>query len=217
MSVKANVLEALEQADGKYISGNQLARETGVSRNMIWKIIGQLKAEGYCVEAVTNLGYRLITENSDAVNEAEIQKYLDTESLGRKLEVYTETDSTNNRAKFLAVNENAPDGTLIIAEKQTNGRGRMGRTFESPLGSGIYFTVVLRRHFEMQSAPLITSCVAVAVTEAIEKLSGADTKIKWVNDIFINNRKVGGILTEAGMNFETRQLDYAVVGKYSFR
>ena len=210
MSVKANVLEALEQADGKYISGNQLARETGVSRNMIWKIIGQLKAEGYCVEAVTNLGYRLITENSDAVNEAEIQKYLDTESLGRKLEVYTETDSTNNRAKFLAVNENAPDGTLIIAEKQTNGRGRMGRTFESPLGSGIYFTVVLRRHFEMQSAPLITSCVAVA--EAIEKLSGADTKIKWVNDIFINNRKVGGILTEAGMNFETRQLDYAVVG-----
>ncbi len=212
MSVKANVLEALEQADGKYISGNQLARETGVSRNMIWKIIGQLKAEGYCVEAVTNLGYRLITENSDAVNEAEIQKYLDTESLGRKLEVYTETDSTNNRAKFLAVNENAPDGTLIIAEKQTNGRGRMGRTFESPLGSGIYFTVVLRRHFEMQSAPLITSCVAVAVAEAIEKLSGADTKIKWVNDIFINNRKVGGILTEAGMNFETRQLDYAVVG-----
>lgn len=212
MSIKADVLKALEQADGNYISGNQLATEAGISRTMIWKIIGQLKAEGYSVEAVTNHGYRLIKENSDAVNKSEIEKYLKTKVLGRKLEVYTETDSTNNRAKFLAVNENAPDGTLIVAEKQTGGRGRMGRTFESPFGSGIYFTVVLRRHLEMQSAPLITSCVAVAVAEAIEKLSGADTKIKWVNDVFINDKKVCGILTEAGMNFETRQLDYAVVG-----
>ena len=212
MSIKADVLKALEQADGNYISGNQLATEAGISRTMIWKIIGQLKTEGYSVEAVTNHGYRLIKENSDAVNKSEIEKYLKTKVLGRKLEVYTETDSTNNRAKFLAVNENAPDGTLIVAEKQTGGRGRMGRTFESPFGSGIYFTVVLRRHLEMQSAPLITSCVAVAVAEAIEKLSGADTKIKWVNDVFINDKKVCGILTEAGMNFETRQLDYAVVG-----
>ena len=209
MSTKNDVLGALLEADGS-ISGERLARRLGITRNSVWKAIEQLRAEGYGIEAVTNRGYRL-TEAPDRISEPEILKWTAAEVIGRKLEVRDRLDSTNNRAKLLAA-QGAPHGYLVCADSQSGGRGRFGRSFFSPEHSGVYVTYVLRPQLPAEIAVMITSLAAVAVAQAIEAVSGVPIGIKWVNDLYANGRKLCGILCEAGMDFESGMLDYAVLG-----
>ena len=209
MSTKDTVLAVLME-DGQALSGERLARRLGVSRNSIWKAIEQLRQEGYQIEAVTNRGYRLVA-SPDRVSQPEIQRYLRAGVIGARMELHERLDSTNTRAKALAAT-GAPHGYLVIAESQSGGRGRFGRQFFSPEHSGVYMTYVLRPDLPAQQAVTITSMAAVAVARAIEAVADVDVKIKWVNDLYIDDRKVCGILCEASMDFESGQLEYAVLG-----
>lgn len=207
MNIKNSVLKALAGSGDEYVSGAQLADEIGVSRNAVWKAVKALEAEGFLFEASTNKGYRLHAENnrlSEAIISAELHK-------PSKVIVLEEVDSTNNYAKELA-SSGAEDETVVAAEKQTSGKGRRGRGFSSPLGSGLYMTMIIRPKFGMESAQLITSCAAVAAAEAVEDLCGSSVNVKWVNDLYMNGKKICGILTEASLSMETRSLDYAVIG-----
>ena len=209
MSTKNEVLGALMDAR-EAISGERLARRLGITRNTVWKAIEQLRAEGYVVEAVTNRGYRLLSA-PDLIREVEILKWTTATAIGRRLEVHSRLDSTNVRAKQLAA-QGAPHGYLVCADSQSGGRGRYGRSFFSPEHSGVYVTYVLRPNMPAERAVMITSMAAVAVARAIEKLCDADVKIKWVNDLYINGRKVCGILCEASLDFESGMPEYAVLG-----
>lgn len=210
MNVKSVLLNALSRADGEFISGAELSRQLGVSRNAVWKAVKNLEKEGYIIESVTAKGYRLC--GSDNILSAEIiSAEKSAENLGGKIIVLSETDSTNNYAKELASN-GAAHGTVVAAEKQTGGKGRLGRRFESPSGKGLYISVIVRPTFDISFAPLITSAAAVAVSETVEKMCGHDTAIKWVNDVYMNGRKICGILTEASLGLEAKNLEYAVIG-----
>lgn len=209
MSTKEAVLSALVKAQGA-VSGEKLAQELGISRNSVWKAIAQLREEGFEIEAVTNRGYRLVAE-SDAVSEAGIRRWLTAKELGAVIEVHDVIDSTNTRAKALAA-QGAGHGTLVCARSQTGGRGRFGRHFHSPDETGIYMSLILRPKMPAERAVMITSMTAVAVARAIERLADVKVEIKWVNDLYIKGKKVCGILCEAGMDFESGQLEYAVAG-----
>ena len=209
MSTKNEVLKVLMGEDAPQ-SGERLARRLGISRNSVWKAIEQLRQEGYAIEAATNRGYRLVSA-PNRVSEPEIERYLTAGTIGRRMELHALLDSTNNRAKALAAT-GAPHGYLVIAESQSGGKGRMGRSFFSPEHSGVYITYILRPQMLAEKAVMITSLAAVAVARAIEALADVDVKIKWVNDLYINDRKVCGILCEASMDFESGGLEYAVLG-----
>lgn len=209
MSTKENVLRLLmEQRES--LSGERIARRLGVSRNSVWKAIDRLRQDGYQIEAATNRGY-LLTASPDRVAVPEIERWLRAKTIGARMELHDQLDSTNNLAKALAAS-GAPHGYLVIAESQSGGKGRMGRSFFSPEHSGVYITYVLRPKMLAERAVMITSMAAVAVARAIETVADVDVKIKWVNDLYINERKVCGILCEAGMDFESGQLEYAVLG-----
>lgn len=210
MPLKDRVLAVLEENKGKSVSGSEIARSVGMTRSAVWKAVKMLREEGYSICAVTNKGYCLSEEN-DFLSEQSIVPNLHTKALGRKIDVFKTIDSTNNFAKSLA-QLGAEHGTTIISEVQTQGKGRMGRTFYSPLGMGIYMSVIIRPKLSVEHSLLITSCAAVAVAEAIEKVSGVECKIKWVNDIYAGNKKLCGILTEASVNVEQGGLEYAIVG-----
>jgi len=209
MSVKESVMKKLLESD-EFISGQELAGNLNVSRNAVWKAVKSLESDGFIIEAVNNRGYRIKNKYNILSAEA-VKKNLKTSSYGRNIIILNEVDSTNNYAKILA-SDGAEDGTTVISDYQTAGKGRMGRSFFSPKGTGLYMSIIIRPDIDMLSAQLITSCTAVAVAKAIEKLCDADVKIKWVNDLFLNERKICGILTEASMSFEEKKLDYAVIG-----
>ena len=209
MSTKDDVLALLAEAEAP-VSGERLARKLNVTRNAVWKAVEQLRREGYAVEAATNRGYRLAGA-PDRVSPGEIRRWLGSGEIGGRMELHRTLDSTNTRAKALAAN-GAPHGLLVIAESQTGGRGRMGRAFFSPEHSGVYMTYVLRPRMPAEQAVTLTSMAAVAVARAIESVADVEVGVKWVNDLYINARKVCGILCEASMDFETGQLEYAVLG-----
>jgi len=209
LSTKEQVLAALAEAE-EAVSGERLARKLGLSRNAVWKAVDQLRREGYAIEAVTNRGYMLSAEVRP-VTEAGIRAHLDQPLLGGSIEVYDEIDSTNRRAKAWAA-MGAPDGAVVCARRQSNGRGRFTRPFHSPMNGGAYFTVILRPKQPADRAVMLTSMAAVAVARAVERMTGVEAKIKWVNDVYLNGRKVCGILSEAGLDFETGTLEYAAVG-----
>jgi len=208
MSIREKALELL--GTGETVSGADMARELNVSRNAVWKVMTSLRQNGYEIEAVPNRGYRLVSV-PDRLSEAEIRRWLNTKELGCELEIHERLDSTNNRAKTLAA-AGAKHGMTVIADSQTGGRGRMGRSFFSPEHSGIYMTVILKPAISPDKAGLLTSLAAVAAARAVEKVSGADVKIKWVNDLYAGGKKICGILSEAGLGMETGRLDWAVVG-----
>ena len=210
MNIKQTLLNTLAEADGGYISGAAIAEKLGVSRNAVWKTVKALEADGFVIESVTSKGYRL-SADSNRISADLIAPLLTTKEIGRNMQVFSEIGSTNTAAKKLA-SERVPDGTVIIADKQTEGRGRMGRSFESPSGTGIYMSLVLYPEFGLECAPLITSAAACAVAEAIDEVCGCDVSIKWVNDLYLNGRKICGILTEASLGLEMKNLDYAVIG-----
>ncbi len=210
MSVKNEILHILESNKGKNVSGQEIADMLNVSRTTVWKAINSLKDEGYQIEATSNKGYSLST-SSDVLSSEGIRLFLNEEFKNIPITVYKTIESTNSQAKLLAV-QNAQHGTTIISEEQTMGRGRFGRSFFSPSDSGIYMSIILRPKLNIENSVLITTAAAVAVCEAIEKFVSYIPKIKWVNDIFIGNKKVCGILTEAVTNFECGMMDSVVLG-----
>lgn len=207
MSVKDEVLKQLENNKGKYISGGQLAESLGVSRNSIWKAMKSLEKSGYQINAVPNKGYCL-EEKNDILSSFSIKQYLNSPLA---IHVYPTVTSTNTVLKEMA-EQGAPEGTVIIAEEQTAGKGRMGKPFFSPSKTGIYISILLRPEISAEESLFLTTSAAVATAKAIEDVSEKKAQIKWVNDVFIDNKKVCGILTEGAFNVETNKLDYAIVG-----
>lgn len=210
MNVKEIVISKLSMSGSEYISGAELARQIGVSRSAVWKAVKALENDGYIIESVTAKGYRLAPQSNKLSAEI-ISANLTARELGKKIIILDKTDSTNNYAKEIA-SKGAVHGTVVIADTQTAGKGRLGRSFVSPSGKGLYMSVIIRPKFSTDIAVLITSAVAVASAEAVEKLCGNDVGIKWVNDLYMNGRKICGILTEASMGLEINSPDYIVIG-----
>ncbi|MEI3381334.1 MAG: biotin--[acetyl-CoA-carboxylase] ligase [Dorea sp.] len=205
--MKSEILRLLKESN-TYISGQQLCEQFQVSRTAVWKVIDQLKKEGYQIEAVRNKGYRLI-DSPDVMSKAEIESLMDTKWAGSNVVYYDEIDSTNNRAKEAGDNK-APQGTLFVADMQVAGKGRRGRVWQSPAGSSIYMTILLYPEISPLKAPQLTLVMAIAVAEGIKEVTGLDTKIKWPNDIVVNGRKICGILTE--MSTEIDYINHVVIG-----
>ena len=207
--MKAEILKMLKEADD-HISGQQLCEQFQVSRTAVWKVINQLKEEGYQVEAVRNKGYRII-ESPDVMTREELSVQIGdaTRWAGQEIVCFTETDSTNVRARKLGEN-GAAHGTLVVAEQQTAGRGRRGRGWESPAGSSIYMSLLLRPEFLPNKAPMLTIVMAYSVATALREQTGLDFRIKWPNDIVLNGKKVVGILTE--MSTEIEYINHVVIG-----
>ncbi|WP_394267368.1 biotin--[acetyl-CoA-carboxylase] ligase [Anaerotignum sp.] len=201
------ILELLRRQEG-FLSGEDIGRELSITRAAVWKGIKKLREEGYEIEAVTNRGYRL-TNPETMYNKRELEQGLKTKTMGQSIYFYEETDTTNNRARELAL-EGAPEGTLVVAEKQTAGRGRRGKVWESPLGTGIWMSLVLRPQIMPAEASVLTLLCGLATAEAIEAETGLSAGIKWPNDILINGKKAVGILTE--MDCEMSQVHFAIPG-----
>lgn len=208
MTVKEHILKLLENNRGKYYSGQDIAEEINVSRAAVWKAVKQLQADGYRIDAVSNKGY-CMSDDNDIISADSIKKYLTIPI--NNIEVYKTVTSTNDLAKQYAL-DLKPEGTVIVAREQTAGRGRKGRSFYSPMSTGVYISVLLRPELTAEKTLYITTAAAVAVAKAIEKISGKEAKIKWVNDIFVDGKKVCGILTEGAIDFETGKMQYAVLG-----
>ncbi len=205
MSIKNKVLEYLEEKDGEFVSGQQLADKFEVSRTAIWKAISELRKEGALINAVTNKGYYLVRESTKLSLEG-LKKELD----GYDIHYFDEIDSTNTYLKTLA-HEDIDKRCIVVSAKQLKGRGRRGRIFESPNG-GIYFSLLINSDDNNDNNLLITSIASVAISRAIEKVCKVDTKIKWVNDIYIEDKKVCGILTEGIIDMEVGKIKSMIVG-----
>ena len=206
MNLSQKVLQLLINTRGA-ISGESLAEQLKVSRNAVWKAVTTLRNEGFTILADTGKGYTLSPDN-EALSAEEIEKHLVNKC---HTQVFSSLTSTNNYAKTQA-ETGAAENTLIIAEGQTEGKGRLGRSFFSPTGSGIYLSLILRPQFTAENMLYITIAAAVAVSRAIDDIFEVQTQIKWVNDIFLNGKKICGILTEGSFNVETGRPDYAVLG-----
>ena len=211
MGTRDEVLRLLEENKGKSLSGEEIACLLGVSRTAVWKAVKSLERDGHSIRAATNRGYQLSSENS-VLSIQGLLPYLSDESFARRIKVYKSLESTNKTAKEMAI-DGCEHGTVIIADGQTSGRGRYGRSFYSPPGSGLYMSFVLRSRFlDLPSPTLITAASAVAVCRAIETVAGVKPVIKWVNDILLDGKKICGILTEAVTDFESGGIDWIAVG-----
>lgn len=208
--LKNKVLKVLEENKGKVVSGSEIAKTLNLSRTAIWKAINSLRDEGYIINAITNRGYSL-ADNTDLISKEGISIYLNKEFSNIDIYAYKTISSTNEVSKKLALT-GAKQGTVVISEEQTAGKGRMGRSFYSPANTGIYMSIILRPNLTAMDSVLITTASSVAICDAIHKVTGIECQIKWINDIYINNKKVGGILTEASTNFESGTIDYLILG-----
>ncbi len=210
MTVQDHLRELLESNKDVFFSGEEIARKLGVSRNAVWKAIKSLQSNGYPIGAVPNKGYCL-SSTSDVLSESGIRQYLRGEAQSLSLNVYDSVSSTNIVLRELA-NNGAPEGTVVVAASQTGGRGRKGRSFYSPEGTGVYISILLKPDIAAVDATLITTTAAVAVCDAVETVSDRKPEIKWVNDVFIDGKKICGILTEASLSMESGRIEYAVLG-----
>jgi len=204
--MKNYILKKLKEKQGQFVSGQEISEEREISRTAIWKAINKLKESGYEIESVSRKGYRLISE-PDKLETAQF-KFEKNWIIGSDYIYLDETTSTNDYAKKIA--NDHKDGTVVIAEKQTAGKGRRGRLWDSSYGEGIWMSLLLKPDMVPTDAILITQIAAVAVAEGIKNAVGHDTKIKWPNDIVINKKKVCGILAE--ISGEIDYLNYIVVG-----
>ena len=210
MSSKDKVLELLEKNKNTYISGEAIASSLGISRNAIWKAINELRKQGYVIEAVNKKGYRL-GESNDIISAHGILSYMDKAPDDSLIHIYDTLDSTNKTAKEMAM-EGICHGSLIIARSQTIGKGRGTHSFYSPEG-GIYMSVILSPEMLPTLEPdVITAYTGITVSDSIESLTGLSPKIKPINDLFIDGRKVCGILTESGIEFDSGMVQWIVVG-----
>ncbi len=207
MALKDEVLLLLKQANGEYISGQALARQLCVSRNAIWKAVSALKADGCAVDAATNRGYALLSA-PDALDEGQMAVLL--RGSGIDVQCFNVIDSTNAEGRRRAADLKHP--LLLVADAQTAGRGRRGRSFYSPQKTGLYMTLTVPIALPLPDAALATQALAVAAVRAVCQCGGPELSIKWVNDLFYENRKVAGILTEAVANMETGETAALVCG-----
>lgn len=205
--MKEEILRLLRSADG-YISGQELCNRFGVSRTAVWKAINQLKEAGYEIEAQQNKGYRLMAA-PDLMTEAEIKSLMHTEWVAREVLYFDTIDSTNTKAQELA-EKGYQSGTLVVADKQESGKGRRGRSWVSPSGTGIFMTLMIKPDINPNNASMLTLVAALAVAKAITSVTGEEAMIKWPNDIVVNGKKVCGILTE--MNAQFDYINHIVVG-----
>ena len=211
MNTKEKLLKLFEEHRGTYFSGEAIAEILSISRAGVWKAVNRLREEGYEIDAVTNKGYCLAA-NSDYLSAAVIRKHLDPSLQKMELHLLSETASTNDAMRDL-MNSGAPEGTVIIAGRQSGGKGRSGRNFFSPPDSGIYLSLLLRpAGMAPEKAVRLTTIAAVAACEAIELISGRDAAIKWVNDIYMDGKKVCGILTEGSVSMENGLVDSVILG-----
>ncbi len=202
-NTKQALLQALSAAGGGFVSGQQLADALGVSRAAVHKAAVALAKQGYTLEAVSRLGYRLLGGDP-----------FTAEAVGPwdgPIQLYDSLPSTNLAAKRLAL-DGAPHGTLVLAAHQSAGRGRLGRSFESPAGKGVYLSLLLRPALPAAGAQAVTAAAAVAVCRVVSAMCGLELTVKWVNDLYYQGKKVAGILTEAGASFESGQIEWLVVG-----
>lgn len=228
MTTKEKILQTLSSCPDTSISGEKLAEQCDVSRAAIWKAINSLRSDGYSIEGTTNGGY-IFSSSSDVFSYENFQKEFSKAFPDFKdsyIECHKEIDSTNTHAKRLlteAGNLRDAFGNLtqagkkfhnavIVAESQSAGRGRLGRTFYSPSKTGIYISMIYAPENGITEPAKLTAFSAVAVCRAIKKLYGIQPSIKWINDIFIGGKKVSGILTEGIMNFETARIESAIIG-----
>lgn len=204
--MKSEILRFLKNAEGEFVSGQELSESLGVSRTSIWKHINQLKEEGYEIESISRKGYKLKSA-PDKLDREEIGPLLSTEFIGREI-VYLDTvDSTNEEIKRRA--DRSREGLVVISEEQSVGKGRLGRNWTSRKGAGIYMSILLKPDIYPQDAPKITQVAAAAVVKGLKE-SGVDAKIKWPNDIILKEKKVAGILTE--MTGELMRVEYITLG-----
>ena len=205
--MKERLLNLLQETDD-YISGQRLCEMLGVSRTAVWKYIRQLQEEGYVIDAVKNKGYCL-RESGDILSLHELNRHMKTKWLGQTLRFYETIDSTNLEAKRLA-DSGLPDGTVLVADCQESGRGRLGRVWTSPAGCGLWMSVILKPSFAVSQASMVTLVTAMAVMDAIKEVSGIQAQIKWPNDLVVQGKKVCGILTE--MSMEEGRISFIVCG-----
>ena len=211
VTTKEKLLALLEENKGTFFSGEEIARTLQVSRAAVWKAVNALREDGYTIDAATNKGYRL-SPDSDILSPQGIRRFLKQEYRNLNLTVLPTAPSTNALVREKA-NQGCPEGYVIVACEQTDGRGRYGRQFFSPVDSGVYLSLLLRpTAYSPQQATCLTAAAAVAMCQAIEAVTGQQPGIKWVNDIFLRGKKVCGILTEAAVGLETGALDYMVLG-----
>ncbi|WP_373229681.1 biotin--[acetyl-CoA-carboxylase] ligase [Cohnella sp.] len=205
---KDSLLSLLEAEAGEYVSGEEISRKMNVSRTAIWKQVRKLETEGYIIEAVPRLGYRL-TGKPSRLSVHELLPKLNTRSFGRNLRLLNTVHSTQDELRGLA-EQGAQEGTLVIAEQQTNGRGRMGRSWISPAGKGIWMSLLLRPPVPLPHTPQLTLLAAVALSRAISRIIPIIIGIKWPNDLLVDGKKISGILLESAA--EDERLRYVVVG-----
>ena len=206
---KHDVLALLRQQSSP-LSGQAIADALGISRTAVWKAVGALQKEGYRVDSVPRRGYVLV-QTTSVLSAVEIQNHLAGHPWADSVTVADSVDSTNNLAKQLA-GAGAPEGTCVLAERQTGGRGRLGRSFSSPGGMGVYLSVILRPDARPDALMHLSACAAEAGAEAVEKQTGLRPGIKWVNDLVAGGKKLSGILTELSVELESGRVQYAVVG-----
>lgn len=208
MHQKASAILRLFREEGGFVSGEYFSRELGISRTAVWKHISALRDRGYRIEAVPSRGYKLLS--SPELYEADaITAGLDAVLIGRRLDFLKQTPSTNADA-FRAAEEGAPEGTVVVADAQSGGKGRRGRIWSSPPGVNLYCSVVLRPKIMPHEAPQLTFLSAVAVARAIECSAGLTPEIKWPNDVLIGGKKVAGLLNE--MSAETDGINFIILG-----
>ena len=221
MTTKQKVFEILSQNKSSYVSGEKLALECGVSRAAIWKAVKAIRDEGFVIEGSNNNGYTLAGEQTNDILSKAVLEYTLSQTFPEfahsHIECFETIDSTNTYAKKLAAQDAAKyHQAIIVAETQTAGRGRIGRSFESPAGTGVYLSLIITPQGGITQPAVITASAAVAVCRAIKKLYGVQPAIKWINDIYVQNdgelKKAVGILTEGITNFETGQIESAVIG-----
>jgi len=205
--MREQIIRILKAASG-FVSGQELSGKLKISRAAVWKHVRELRRHGYSIEAVTNCGYRL-KSSPDKISAAEIQAGLDTRYIGKNAFCHESLSSTMDEAARLA-REGAAEGTVVCADAQTKGRGRMGREWVSPKSKGIYLSVILRPDLPITEVAKITLMTAVAVADAVRNISGLDARIKWPNDLLLGKKKIAGILTE--LNAEVDRVNFLIVG-----
>ena len=211
MKTSERVLEILEKSAGSCISGEELAKTLDISRNSVWKAVQTLIGEGFEIEAAPHRGYRFASCN-DIISKSAIAEAIDPDKRSFfEIEIRESVTSTNTVLKELASNGER-EGHVLIALSQTAGKGRVGRSFYSPKGSGVYFSLLLRPALSPNDTALITCVAAVALCLALKETLSVDTCIKWVNDVYFKNKKICGILTEASLDLNFNSVEYAVLG-----
>ena len=206
--MRQDILDFLIQHKDEFVSGQQISEQLGISRTAVWKHIRVLKQRGYVIESYTKKGYCL-REAPELLSEQAIEEGLSTKVVGRHIVYRERVDSTNNVAKKLA-DEGAPEGTIVVAEEQTGGRGRINRSFFSPFAKGVWFSLILRPNIPPMEVSKMTLLAAVAVARAIRHHGLTDCGIKWPNDILVKGRKMVGILTE--LNGSAEKVNYIIMG-----